>query len=225
MRGAFAFGHFRMCLDELDVVINSDQAAVSPYGYGFSEIRIGHRVEGVPEADVMVGMHLGFRPDRHVEPVSRQRFQMLLFFFQKRLQGSFPGRAVDAEACHVPAPFVGLFLRMVAVRERFALEKVLPDIRNLTFHRGLCFRMTDRSRIDDKTAVFGVLKEDLIEDRLIPVRFHHGGLHVIEDDAPRHAAERVPCRLDPLNQGINGLPVGREHVLMAAHDERDHECV
>ena len=120
-----------------------------------------HRVQRASDLHVVVGMHLGGRPERHVEAARSARGSMCgSLLALEDLARHLPRRAVHARAGDVAAPLLGVRAEHVeVVAERLAVEPALAHVRHLVLDARLVLRSSHARRVDEEAARLRVVRE------------------------------------------------------------------
>ena len=161
-----------------------------------AQVAMGHRVEGVAEADVVIGMDRHLRPARRIEAGAAQRLEGRALDGLEDLERPPACGAVDAAPRRLHAPAADLALGVIAVEEGLAAEEALAHIGDLALDVGFAGGHDRRRGVDDEAAMPAVLLEDATEDRVVAIGLADRGPHGIEDDPRGHTAEERPGVLE-----------------------------
>jgi hypothetical protein len=189
-----------MGLDEPAPVIDPYELSVAADGDLLAQVACGHRVDGLLELDVVIGMHDTLAPGGSVEALSHQSAQSgLLFSLEDAKRGLVRG-PMDACAGLGKAPANRLALDVIAVDPALSPEEALPQVGNASLNVRFSLCVTHVGRVDDEAAMAGVLLEGPLKDGIVAVGTSDGVSQIVQDKASHDAAEELPGVFEPIHE-------------------------
>ncbi len=222
--GPFSRRDARMNLHQVAAAVEADAGAIETDLELLSEVRGRDGVECVCNLHMMVGVHLGARPRRHVERRGRRGQHERLLFGLVHVSRDTTRGAVHARTGDVAAPSLGMSAGVVEGRERLAVEATLADIGDLVFDPWLVLRMAHTCRVDEEPACLGVLEKASLDAGVLGIGAHDGRRHVVGHDAFGTTAKEEPRRIQALAQRHGRLHQQRpdKHVPTRRQDHDQH---
>lgn len=165
-----------------------------------------HGVQGLAEADVVVGTDGDLLPGRHVvdHPVVGKQLHLLLGL--EDLARQLAGRAVDAKAGNVATPALGLLSAVIEVTEPVSLIEALPDVLDPPLDVRLVLRSPHPGRVDEDAAFLRVLEEAARRPWCQGIGSRDRRGEVIDDQPSRNPAEGAPGGLESGDALFERLP-------------------
>ena len=188
-----------MGFDQGAVHVDPYEPGVTSDPGGSTHVGVGHGVQGLVEADVMVGVDLVLAPVGRVEAFAFEGKEMGLLDVLEDGQGPLAGGAVDPGTCGLETPAQRLALDMLQVQPGLASEEAFPDVGDASLDVRLSRWIPGPGGIDDEAPVPGVVLEGALEDRVVTVGLGDGRLQVVEVLFPTLICARSgPSWLDAL---------------------------
>lgn len=161
---------------------------------------------------------------RDVEARFRKRQQGRTLLGLKQLDRHLTRRAVDAGACDVAAPTLGVSSAMRKPKEALARKPAASDVLHLVFDAGLVARLSYARRVDEEARVLRVLGEHPLNLRRGVIRGNNDRLGIVGQHTADDASKEVPRRIESLDdRGRRLLERGPdEHVATERQRDQQH---
>src|SRR5579859_6618121 len=180
-----------MDFDQIPAQIELDQRSIT------ARLELGarragrrrRRIQRVLNADVVIGVDGHVAPQRHVVGHAVVRLQMRPLFVLEHHPRELAGRAVDALAGDVAAPYLGSLAAVGEVDEGRALPPALACVPYPGFDVGFVLWRPNASRVQDQTARPAVLAKRACWSRVEGVGPSYRGREIVHDQADGETPE------------------------------------